>query len=211
MKKEEINFVFEKNPDLSKIGTKEQYEKYLETIIPDSKVKDIVYRGNNIKFDLPTNNNIGIYLTVNKNRAFQYGERITQAIIGTINPYYTNDRPDIYWKRIIDNSDRLSNHDSIIFKEGDEIISSPSKTHILGSKKDVEGFKKYIKKSKDTLENKVISGMFIFIFLASIFFLSTNITGNTIGNITESGSKFIGIILFLLGISGFFIYRKLRS
>jgi len=43
MKDEDINFVFEQNPDLARIGTKEQYEKYLKTIFPESKVKDIVY------------------------------------------------------------------------------------------------------------------------------------------------------------------------
>ena len=43
--KEGVNFVFEKTPELSKIGTKEQYTKYLDTIFPDSKVKDIVYHG----------------------------------------------------------------------------------------------------------------------------------------------------------------------
>ncbi|MCX6751096.1 MAG: hypothetical protein NTZ83_06570 [Candidatus Pacearchaeota archaeon] len=89
-------------------------------------------------------------------------------------------------------------------------VRSPNQVHILGSKKDIEGFKKYVKKSKDTLENKVISGIFILIFTFSLFLLSPNLTGNIIG-ISETGRRFIGIILFLLSISGFFIYKKLRS
>ena len=43
--KEGVDFVFEQNPELSKIGTEQQYSKYLETIFPDSKIKDIVYHG----------------------------------------------------------------------------------------------------------------------------------------------------------------------
>ena len=33
------------------IGTKEQYSSYLDTIFPDSKVKDIVYHGSYTKID----------------------------------------------------------------------------------------------------------------------------------------------------------------
>jgi len=41
--KEGVDFVFEQNPELAEIGTKEQYSEYLETIFPESKIKDIVY------------------------------------------------------------------------------------------------------------------------------------------------------------------------
>jgi len=48
-------------------------------------------------------------------------------------------------------------------------------------------------------------------FILSFFLLSSNITGNVIGNITKAGSSLIGIILFLSSLGGFFIYRKLRG
>jgi hypothetical protein len=41
--KEGVDFVFEQNPELASIGTQEQYSEYLDTIFPDSKIKDIVY------------------------------------------------------------------------------------------------------------------------------------------------------------------------
>jgi hypothetical protein len=41
--KEGVDFVFEKHPELTQIGTKEQYSEYLDTIFPESKIKDIVY------------------------------------------------------------------------------------------------------------------------------------------------------------------------
>ena len=40
-----VDFVFNSNPELGKIGTKEEYSQYLSTIFPRSKVKDIVYHG----------------------------------------------------------------------------------------------------------------------------------------------------------------------
>jgi len=40
-----VEFVFEQTPELSSIGTQEQYSQYLDTVFPDSKVKDIVYHG----------------------------------------------------------------------------------------------------------------------------------------------------------------------
>jgi len=46
--KEGIDFVFEQNPELAKIGTKEQYSKYLDSIFPKSKLKGIVYHGTSI-------------------------------------------------------------------------------------------------------------------------------------------------------------------
>src|SRR5690606_14718961 len=41
-----VSELFESNPELANIGTPEQYSQYLDTIFPDSKVKDIVYHTN---------------------------------------------------------------------------------------------------------------------------------------------------------------------
>jgi hypothetical protein len=40
-----VEEVFDSNPELASIGTPEQYSQYLDTVFPDSKVKDIVYHG----------------------------------------------------------------------------------------------------------------------------------------------------------------------
>jgi hypothetical protein len=45
--KEGVDFIFEQNPKLAQIGTKEQYSEYLDTIFPESKIKEIVYHGTN--------------------------------------------------------------------------------------------------------------------------------------------------------------------
>jgi len=49
--KKGVQEVFESNSELAKIGTQEEYSQYLDTIFPDSKVKDIVYHGSHSKFD----------------------------------------------------------------------------------------------------------------------------------------------------------------
>lgn len=46
--REGVDFVFEQNPELAKIGTKEQYSEYLDSIFPDSKLKNIIYHGTSI-------------------------------------------------------------------------------------------------------------------------------------------------------------------
>src|SRR5690606_18504262 len=43
--KEGVSELFKENPELANIGTKQQYSQYLESVFPDSKVKDIVYHG----------------------------------------------------------------------------------------------------------------------------------------------------------------------
>lgn len=62
--KEGVDLLFKQNPDLVKIGTKEQYSEYLNSIFPDSKVKDIFYHASgakNITQFLPGKLDIGIH------------------------------------------------------------------------------------------------------------------------------------------------------
>jgi hypothetical protein len=41
----EVSKLFDENPELAQIGTKEQYAEYLNTVFPNSQVQDIVYHG----------------------------------------------------------------------------------------------------------------------------------------------------------------------
>jgi hypothetical protein len=62
--KEGVDFVFEQNPKLGEIGTKEQYSEYLDTIFTESKMRNIVYHGShksNIDSFLPGKLDIGIH------------------------------------------------------------------------------------------------------------------------------------------------------
>lgn len=46
-----VDFVFEQNTELSQIGSKEQYSEYLDTIFPDTKIKNIVYHSTSALFE----------------------------------------------------------------------------------------------------------------------------------------------------------------
>lgn len=164
--KERVNFVFESNTELSTIGTQEQYSQYLDTIYPDSKVKDIIYHGTNEIFDefdkskLKEDNEtalskIGFSFVNSKRIASKYGN-VNFAIINTTNPkeisindieipLETRSHYESYYasklKNIVEDGAILE------FPDGQQeyIVFESEQIHILGSKQDIEGFKKYIK------------------------------------------------------------------
>jgi len=48
--KKDVSEVFQEAPELASIGTERQYSEYLDSVFPDSKVKDIVYHGSPYSF-----------------------------------------------------------------------------------------------------------------------------------------------------------------
>ena len=76
-----VQELFNSNSELANIGTPEQYSQYLDTIFPDSKVKDIVYHGsiydNKQEFKKSTRVS-GNYFAVNPNEALQHAQRQLQ-------------------------------------------------------------------------------------------------------------------------------------
>lgn len=94
--KEGVDFVFEQNPELSKVGTKEQYSEYLDTIFPESKVKDIVYHTTNENFDVFNHNRVnpngisygkGSYFS--KKIDSEFGEIVKVVLLNIKNPIYS--------------------------------------------------------------------------------------------------------------------------
>lgn len=75
---EGVDFVFEQNPELDKIGMKEKYLEYLDSIFPESKVKDIYYHGTGAKekiesFDFAKSNFAGaVFFTKSMDFAKQF-------------------------------------------------------------------------------------------------------------------------------------------
>ncbi len=64
-------------------------------------------------------------------------------------------------------------------------------------------------KSRKSLETTISATAAIIGILGGLFFLSSNITGNVIGNLTNSTSNWIGAELFIFGlISAFTYFRK---
>lgn len=232
---EDIDFVFEQNPELEKIGTKKDYSEYLKTIFPESKIKGIFYHGtisknliekfnHKIKF-----NKKGVTYLGELDQAKKYINlrgKIYPVIVNSLNPYIQKPLPEDNWAT--DNltkeeiqSFKDEGYDSIvgegIFGDAEKIIFNPSQIKILGSKKDKKDFYKFVNANKkDYLEEKknrslekIISGIFILSFLAGLFLSSGNLTGNVVGG-SGTAHKLLGIILVLVGMGGFFVYRKLK-
>ena len=95
--KKGVKEIFEENKELSEIGTEEQYSAYLNTVFPDSKVKDVVYRGGGTKLQPAKDSSFGsgFYFTPDKSYGSSfaenasskgYGYKLTNAILNLKNP-----------------------------------------------------------------------------------------------------------------------------
>jgi hypothetical protein len=162
-----VEELFKSNKELVSTGSPEEYSKYLDTIFPQSIVRDIVYHGT-MESLLPKEDGFKGYVTyfsTDKNYASTFGfpvnRKIVVAIINVRNPYEApSELADV--PEEIHNTDKYTNprivkrsgtkYDSVVGtdagqREGKTIgVFTPEQIHILGSKKDIEGFRKYMNK-----------------------------------------------------------------
>jgi hypothetical protein len=139
-----VEEVFNANPELASIGTPEQYSAYLDSIFPDSQVKDVVYHRSRVQFD-----------------DFDFSKVGTES--GNEAGVFFSDKHLLYLKgfpyeikAVVDIKDesKVSPYGSTQTIEGDDssrvdvnqiIVQKPEQIHILGNKQDVEGFKQFVK------------------------------------------------------------------
>lgn len=238
--KEGVNYVFEQNPKLSEVGTKEQYSKYLDTIFPISKVKQILYhssRGPNVKKFTTISN-----WTPKGSSKFRIKQEISKGLFASkdrdfltefqkhnlsrkIYPLLFNVKSPKVIKRIVNSNDveikkiekLQKDYDSIISNEGGRkntiIIFEPEQIHILGSKKDMKGFRNYVQREKtsinksNSLEAKLIQGFFILSFLTGLILNSHILTGKIVADIENNHLSSPGIFLLIFGLFGFLIFK----
>jgi hypothetical protein len=155
-----VSELFQNNPELSSIGTPQQYSAYLDTIFPNSKVKDVVYHGGPIQITNKFNESLtedglykGIYFTDNQSYLKELNKikptsKVTSVIINA-KDNYNMEEPIGYgvgqeWK--LEQYDSISGKDSGQTSEGNiYAVRSPEQIYVLGSKQDVEGFKQFVK------------------------------------------------------------------
>lgn len=165
--KEGIDLVFEQNPELEKIGSKEKYSEYLDTIFPDSKVKDIVYHASPHKFSEfkdPSSSGLSHIWFSQKPLLGQYGESIYRVLLNIENPLdeYNSENylKELRYYEAPINPEWINNYhingelpkykyDGTIrssrVDEGKSMtVRNPKQIHILGSEQDIENFKKFI-------------------------------------------------------------------
>lgn len=183
--KKGVDEIFNENPILSTIGTKEQYSEYLNSIFPESVVKDILYHGTRSggKFESFDNSNLqkydsgwfgkGFYFTKYLRIAKTYSEmptrenevpnrHIHKVIVNSTNPQYINFelKDSNINKKFEENFQDHSKDSGISYKEdkyGELVgikqfdtpyteyrINTNEQIHVLGSEKDIEGFKQFV-------------------------------------------------------------------
>ena len=196
-----VEELFESIPELEEIGTAQQYSEYLDTIFPDSKVKDIVYHGTKSKeiriiFDKETIQKTGVRLGKGFffSRRKDYVERdvygfkkIGSYLLNAVNPISgdpdkflrendfnrvpNKNKSEIKDDYLDDNGKRVYitdrninfesdeertkvlqqlGYDAVDFNKGEYsneiVVFEPEQIHILGSQKDIEGFKEFTEK-----------------------------------------------------------------
>lgn len=150
-----IQEIFNQNSELSKIGDVFSYASYLDSIYPDSKVKDIVYHGTEQSFeefntDIISNGRTkgdGVYFTDNKAAA----ERLA-GISDLDREMLTAKEISNYVKPAIVNSNNPI--------EDNEVVVQPEQIHILGNKQDIEGFKEFVNKKETAYPTTIFSNIY---------------------------------------------------
>ncbi len=159
-----IDFVFNKNPLLASIGTKKQYEEYLNQFFPNSKFKDIVYHGSLKELKEIDKRYYITFWSTSLDYVMSsnlWKGNITAAIINTKNPMFSDkplgsSDPELD-PEITSPAYTPEEYDSVIGvdygqeKYGGKTIAVKNKfaeTHILGSDKDLKLFKKFTNKKK---------------------------------------------------------------
>jgi hypothetical protein len=158
----------------------ELYREYLKTIFPESKVQDIVWHHTksdkfeqfNNKSESYVNKDTytkdGIYFNNHIDNGKEvYGETVIPAVVDIKNPYLFIEEP-LFAKKG-DNPKKLSlnsidrkkldeSEDGVLFKpnqkNGQVVVFDPEQIHILGSKTDIEKFRKFVSKKENSVLEK---------------------------------------------------------
>jgi hypothetical protein len=167
--KDGVSEVFKSNPELADIGTQEQYSAYLDTIFPDSNVKDIVYHGTNILLNLKdklsfwTSNRESAFFAARKHTKYDATtkELVYSAILNIKNPLITSNE-NFNYKKGTD----FKGKDGVItqkdtdftwggFNHSQFAVNKKEQIHILGSKQDIEGFKEFVINNTASPKNSI--------------------------------------------------------
>jgi hypothetical protein len=166
--KDGVDSLFKEYPELADIGTQEQYSQYLDTIFPNSKVKDIVYHvspNKFTKFKDPSSTGLSHIWFAEKPLSSQFGSNTYYVRVNLQNPLIQTN-PD-YDKELKSfeaptNPEWINNYhktgelpkfkydgtirSSSVDKGKSITIRNPEQAYILGSKEDIEGFTRFVNK-----------------------------------------------------------------
>ena len=153
---EDSEAFFRRNPELAAIGSPQQYAEYLNSVFPNSKIKNIVYHGTDQTFEQfskdaekATLADQGIFFAPTWNQARNSGKNIITSIINS-NPLISDNRIErISEKKKQELLDQgytgyVYSYNKTISSADDIVVFEPEQILILGSKEDIAGFTKYV-------------------------------------------------------------------
>ena len=184
-KRQNIQSLFDSNSSLSNLGSVEQYNSYLKSVFPNSKVDNFLYHGTDAKFDTfdkskqnkntdPNFTSEGFWFARTKEQAEDFGSNIKIVILNQENPYEKsgriNERGFYEYADQVDDvkAAKKAGNDSAILDinegglDGDvpvteHVVFDPNQIHELGTKEDIKGFKDFVSKpTQQTSEAKTI-------------------------------------------------------
>jgi hypothetical protein len=204
-----VSEMFESSPELAKTGTPQQYSQYLSTIFPTTKVDDILfstaregtdskfltddkeysgkYAGQTKRFIInminPLDTNYGINTAIvnvlkeenpnNDGIIGKEGERISMGDLAT----EQRENPGMSINNIIKDLSRRKRDTNVW------VVNDSSQKHELGTKQDIEAFKKFVEKTSAPAETVKIN--------STIFEQNPNITEEEIKVIYENYSDLV--------------------
>ena len=152
------------------------------------------------------------YLTKNREKNYkkEYDEKvedIEKAESSTSSSEYKEDlRKSL--NEIKSEYDRYYNKNELRAKEKECLRQAERLEKVLKGK--WKGLRGVVEEGSEKTARIAVATASIIGLLGGIFFLSSNLTGNVVGNMTNSTSNWIGGILFAIGLVGAFFYFKKR-
>ncbi len=173
--KEGVDFVFEQNPELATIGSREEYSEYLQSIFPETKFGSIIFHNTSETFEnfdrqFISKGNVsfgeGFYFTdkIDNHKGFRGSDKTISAVVN-LQRIFIDSNEDKKQRELPKNNPYVNSHDRLIdvqeqhnifleenfdgviatYNNKNEIVVfHPENIHILGSQKDIDGFKKFI-------------------------------------------------------------------
>lgn len=147
-----VEEVYTPDSELAKVGTKDEYSKYLKSIFPDSEVQNVAFHDTNNEFEEFSKSDNGIFTTGQKDwwqkaknkRKMLIDTKKSMVVEGGINSDITKElfeqNPDV--DTIITLGDTNDINEAVY------VVRDPSQIHEVGTKKDVQAFKEFVNKEQ---------------------------------------------------------------
>ena len=141
----------------------------------------------------------------NANKKLTYGvkEGDTGYSLSATGLYEAIDKANVLSVKL---ADRTSVKNRLVRAYEKEAKEDPEKA--LARKDAIIAFLKRHPSKERGLEHHVSAAVLILVGIASLFFLSSNLTGNVIGNMSQTSSNWVGGVLFIIGLVGAFLYFR---